>query len=498
MSAEDACQLLDIFFADHRNSVSNITCPYILTTVLRKKSVLHPNHPRKTSLALLTTILWTVAQTAESGIYYLPGSRKRIVDHLYSLTLTHFHLRDIDNWHRVPGGWQLDEDDMFNVDQQQCNKARTTYSKGPNPTVDDVLTLTLRTLVISGGEFKADCIKWWNKTVSLVRLLGYNTEAGLNTTHDPSADTFETQEERRRAFWLVYILDRHLALSYNRPLCILDAECRVLTPLPEELWQSLDTTSIPHRSFGPPTTISGSGIFEYFLPLTALLGDIIELRLIHHHPRLTMCSELATFEVKHSLEECEESLKSFADSQVSTVHTFQATTSQVRASLVVAYSSYILKVLYVLLYGKWDAVTMLEDTGEWISTNNFSECASNSIAASQSLTEILRVDPELSFMPYLFGIYLFHGSFILLLFAERMPQIGPNESVEQACEVIIRAHEVSIVTLSTEFQKTFRKAFRSVLYGVRNFEVTEPDFPVIRKEVLAMYRWTMGHKGLCL
>jgi hypothetical protein len=33
-----------------------------------------------------------------------------------------------------------------------------------------------------------------------------------------------------------------------------------------------------------------------------------------------------------------------------------------------------------------------------------------------------------------------------------MPQLGPNESVERACETIIRAHEASVVTLNTEFQ----------------------------------------------
>jgi hypothetical protein len=36
-------------------------------------------------------------------------------------------------------------------------------------------------------------------------------------------------------------------------------------------------------------------------------------------------------------------------------------------------------------------------------------------------------------MPYLFGIYLLHESFILLLFADRMSQLGANESVEEAC-----------------------------------------------------------------
>ena len=35
-------------------------------------------------------------------------------------------------------------------------------------------------------------------------------------------------------------------------------------------------------------------------------------------------------------------------------------------------------------------------------------------------------------MLYLFGIYLLRGSFILLLFADRIPQLGLNESVEEA------------------------------------------------------------------
>lgn len=48
-------------------------------------------------------------------------------------------------------------------------------------------------------------------------------------------------------------------------------------------------------------------------------------------------------------------------------------------------------------------------------------------------------------MPYLFGIYLLHGSFILLLFADRMLLLGANGSVVKACETIIRADEISVV-----------------------------------------------------
>lgn len=454
MSANEACDLLDIFFAEPGNSFSSTHSPYVLTTVLRRKSLLHRTRPRPTSPALLATMLWCVAQTADSRVYYVPGARERITDHLYSLTISHMRRRDMDSWHRVAGGWQLEEDCMMSADGKESGRSRRTFSTGPQPTVDDVLTFTLLTIVISGGVFKADSLKWWNKAVGLIKFLGFNTESGVSGNSDISDHSFgtiEDQEERRRAFWLVYALDRHLALSYNGSLHILDAECQVLNPLPEDIWQNLD--SIPHdvlplRTYGPSTTISGPGLFEYFLPLMAILGDIIDLRLRHHHPRMPNDDSLCLNAIKQTLSHCESSLGDFADA------TIPGSLPNTRAQLMVAYATYIIKVLYVLLHGEWDAISMLEDSGNWIASPSFSECASSSIAAAQCITDILSVDPELSFMPYLFGIYLFHGSFVLLLFAERMPQIGPNESVEQACEVIIRAHEVAIVTLSTDFQVT--------------------------------------------
>ncbi|KAL5354793.1 hypothetical protein ACLOAV_000883 [Pseudogymnoascus australis] len=458
LTAAETCDLLDTYFADYGNT-SRLHCPYVLTTVIRKKSLLHSSKPRNTSPALLATMLWAAAQTADSQIYHKPGSRERITNRLYSLALSYLHRRDMDSWHRVNGGWQLEEDNILDLDGNEWNKPRRTFETGPRPTVDDILTFALLTIVTSGGEFKADCLKWWNKTVSLVRHLGYNSELGVAgdaQLHNDSLALIEEQEERRRGFWLVYILDRHLALSYNRPLHLPDSECHVLQPLSEDIWQDDDIfllDAIPHRTFGPPVTVSGTGLFDYFLPLMAILGDIIELRFRRHHPRLKMHDVSATQNcIEKILAECEQSVMEFANANPTTPGTSTQTPRAKRANLVIPYATYIIKVLYILLHGEWDAISMLEDDGDWISSFNFSQCASNSIAAAQSITDILAVDPELSHMPYLFGIYLFHGSFVILLFAERMPQIGPNASVEQACELIIRAHEVSIVTLSTEFQ----------------------------------------------
>ena len=101
------------------------------------------------------------------------------------------------------------------------------------------------------------------------------------------------------------------------------------------------------------------------------------------------------------------------------------------------------------------------------------------MSGSQTVAAIINLDPELAFMPYLFGIYLLHGFFILLLFANRMPQLGgPNSEVEEAWETIVRAHEICIVTLSSEFQRSFRSILRITLYAVRS---AEPNKIMIRR-----------------
>lgn len=304
----------------------------------------------------------------------------------------------------------------------------------------------------------------------------------------------EAREERRRVFWLLYCLDRHLALSFNRVLDIPDSCCEVYgkpfpppqllsvhhngdlyptAPLSETVWEALDTIpskDIPPRVLGPPTSVTGTGFFEYFLPLMAILGDII---IVHHrrfHPRLGMVDDAqAVGIISELLGTCEASIAKLRreidgpDESVLSqlgphLRTLPMPTPCKRArdrsrlQLVTAYSTHILHVLHVLLHGKWDAISMLDDDDDWITSQRFNECASHAIAASQAVSSILEFDPELTFMPYLFGIYLLHGSFILLLFADRMPQLGANQSVELACETIVRAHEVCVVTLSTEFQ----------------------------------------------
>ncbi|KAI0158525.1 transcriptional activator xlnR [Pestalotiopsis sp. NC0098] len=566
-----ACKLLESYFREPGRSLFECASPYVLTHVLRKNSLLRPDSPRRTTCALLVTILWVASQTADDDSFFLaPGRKATVCEGLRKLMLSLIQERDQDSWDRDAAGMYVRDHMSDRGATENVDSVGATISQEgpPVPSVDDVLTFLLLTIVVSGGDFKADCFRWLHKALRLSRTMGLNREDSFANTSiscctggttcacrscDASRSRIsvpEVQEERRRVFWLLFCLDRHLALSLNSPLHILDHDCVVYRPVPDDEWEAFDPASSPvfqasGRVIGPPTTVSGTSFFDYFLPLMTILGDVIHLHRRRCHPRFTgtrLNNELDadTALVESVLAKCERSIDDLAhlygvdelldnasapasdDQTVSQEfppgappltslprHSVSSmpsdmmrsqscsTANGAQARLVTVYSKFILHVLHVLLHGKWDPVSMLENDDGWVSSPGFVKCASHSIAASEAVSQILARDPELAFMPYLFGIYLLHGSFILLLFADRMPQIGLNESVERACEIIIRAHEVCVVTLSTQFQIRFRKVLRSTLYSVRSAgKPPTAEESASRLRALSVYRWSGGFTGL--
>ena len=284
--------------------------------------------------------------------------------------------------------------------------------------------------------------------------------------------TEEEKEERRRTWWLLYIADRHLSLSFNSPLTILDAECHLYQPLDDESWQNFDPDIRKVRYYGPSTIFTGVGLFEYFLPLMVILGDLIDIHHRSYHPRFKNLENVAAIsQVESLLQAYEQSLKA---TQLSSPHMrpqFQASAftdmqsnfdllnshrasveslADPRLKLVTAYATHILHVLHILLHGSWDPISMLDNLDNWTASPSFVKCASHSVSAANAVDQILKLDPELSFMPYLFGIYLLHGSFVLLCCADKVQM--EEDTLRQACETTIRAHEVCVATLNTEYQ----------------------------------------------
>jgi hypothetical protein len=281
----------------------------------------------------------------------------------------------------------------------------------------------------------------------------------LNAPNDQEYD-----EERRRTWWLLYIQDRHLALCYNRNLALLDAECAdLLLPLDEAVWQSgsfiTDTSASANRPVFPNFECTGHNLFGFFLPLMTIVGEILDHNHAKNHPLLggyyrnTTHGQGIESEISRQLQCYEESLHRFEAVQIPQDQTINFSTHQhaLHTKTVVAYATHVTQVLHILLTGKWDPVSLFDNEDHWMSSPSFTMTMGHAIAAADAVSQILEVDPDLSFIPYFLGIQLLQGSFVLLLIIDRL-QTKTDPRIINACEVIIRATEACVATLDTEYQ----------------------------------------------
>ncbi|PGH07024.1 hypothetical protein GX51_02064 [Blastomyces parvus] len=560
-----ACDLLDLYFTSSSSAYMCPQSPYVVGYFFRKQSFLHPTRPRQCNPALLASMLWVAAQTSDAAFLTSPPSaRGRVCQKLLELTIgllkplihgpalgeasPNYAANMVINGVAL-GGFGMSMDHLG-------------AESSATGAIDDVATYIHLATVVSASEHKAASMRWWTAAWSLARELKLGRELPPNIPQNGQNDmaggegdaeddmvrhclsrssidtgniqaTEEEREERRRIWWLLYIMDRHLALCYNRPLSLLDKECEgLLQPMNDILWQAGDFPPSHYRRSGPSFECTNHSTFGYFLPLMTILGQIVDLNHARSHPRLGLNfrngndwdAEVA--EITHQLEIYGQSLREFeaqytnnniqlgVETENPRENTLQGVVSPsgrststvgsrikesiLQTRIVVAYGTHIMHVLHILVTGKWDPIALLDDNDLWISSESFIRAMGHAVNAAEAAADILDYDPELSFMPYFFGVYLLQGSFLLLLTTDKL-QGDANPSVVRACETIVRAHEACVVTLNSEYQRNFRKVMRSALAQVRG-RIPE-DFgeqKQRRREVLSLYRWTGDGSGLAL
>lgn len=519
MPASLACDLLELYFQSSSTAFMQPTSPYVLCYVFRKESFLRHNSPRVCSPALLASMLWIGCLTSESP--YLassPSARSQLSEKLINLTISLLkplvHQSQSDD--ASPTFTASATMNNFGISTQDpeiglpaegmWQRSYAGSSAGAPGGIDDVCTYANLAVVISASEYKAASLRWWNAAWSLARELKLSKEVPMTPPPEEGPEfkaelepehlngptsgqsapinlTEEQREERRRVWWMLYTVDRHLALCYNRPLSLLDIECSDLqTPVSDDVWQSpalfgnsAQSFSDPtiRRSTGPIYECTGTSTFGFFLPLMSILGEIVEVHHARNHPRFGSKTNWDDHSAEitrqlevygRSLQELKARAISEAQSEVhEPIHpgtpsarsvnssTSRAQESLMRARIVVAYGTHIMHTLHILLNGKWDPISLLDDNDLWISSQSFIDATGHAVSAAEALNEILELDPDLSFMPFFFGIYLLQGSFLLLLIADKL-QGEANPNVVKACETIVRAHEACIVTLNTEYQ----------------------------------------------
>lgn len=444
-----ASDLLEVYFS---NTV------YGVAPIIRKSSLLSLQSPRICSPALLYSFMLVSAHATENPLIKTTAStRAEVIAKLTELVTS--------NLPPLLKGSQVG-------------------------TLDDVITFIHLGIVVSASELKGASIKWWDSAWNLARLLRLNQE-------DPTLDE-EVREEQRRTWWLLYLFDRHLGLCYNRPLYFSNSECLELyTPVNEERWLSseplIPAESDPERSKGPPYSVLGTGPFGMYLPLMTILGGIIDIHFLDLYNTIGIpnneVDKLRQNYMKH-LDVFEESVEGYKQG---------VNQPSVYVLIWKEYCRFIVHVFHILLQGHWDPVVLLDSIGELVDDTKFDGCIHHSIAAARCIERILVMDPDLRLVPFFFGIQLLQAGFILLCMADNLER-NTNKEIRDACETIVRAHEVCIVTLNTEYQRNFRQILRGTLQAMVMPGMSEAleEGRARRRSLLALYRWIAGGTGLAI
>ncbi|KAK6379771.1 hypothetical protein LTS17_005844 [Exophiala oligosperma] len=554
-SSNLACDLLDTYFSSSFSSRMHPTCHHIHNFILRKCDVLDPLHPRKTHPALLGSMLFVAALSDKAlGLFSGPQERDRVCKYLSLLT---YRLLNPSRYEPLlsqedlglppafppDSGW-TNEDLQRAFDPQQLSDG-FPVAWG----TDYIIALIHVSSVISGSEKKAASIRWWSVAFSLARDLKLNQEVESyvvqqdhGSTHpnvnckcslgqDISEDCIGEvhREERRRTWYMLFLMDRHLALCYNHSLTLLEAECKdLLLPLDDVTWQS---GAQPHshgtradgprcmlmpagtgRRHGPPRLCSGPGIFEFFLPLMTITGHLLDYNRAKSNPVLASAGSAMwgsqERRILDELDQYQESLDQLTSRPVldntsereSLWETSPAPpTDDSEANYITntfsAYATHICFVLKILVGSKWDPVSLFNDDDFFTSSESFKSSMSHTMMAAQCVTRIIEHDPDISFMPYFFGIQLLHGSLLLLLVAYRL-QADSGTAILAACEAVIRATEACFVTLPTDYQRQFRNVMRSAIALAKGRMNNPIDTEKQLTFVLARYRWSRNGAGL--
>jgi len=91
----------------------------------------------------------------------------------------------------------------------------------------------------------------------------------------PAGLSFTDQEERRRVFWSVYLLDRLVSCGRGRPPAIVDACCQLQLPCDEQMWrdglwqQTFTLDELVNRTSRSPQRV---GLFAHVIVLAYAVG----------------------------------------------------------------------------------------------------------------------------------------------------------------------------------------------------------------------------------
>jgi hypothetical protein len=432
--------------------------PLVPSSVFQRQAFLDKVSPRPSSNVLLSSMLWLAAQNADvPSLSTSLGKRKYVRRKLLQLTTKLLK--------------PLSEVAFSGYEEMAHATSHVTSLQY----LDECMAYVHLAMVTSASAFTRASLRWWNMAFSLAREIDLHQPSDSETHHgipghNSSRTTASLAEERKRVWWFLYTMDRHISFLFNKPLSLLDSQCsslgrpRLSTSLQSNVEQSEDTATS-----GPWYYCTGTDFFQFFTPLMALLGETVYFTLAQNHPRFGISVHTTNdwsnwrSAIREKLEDYQSGIEAMQDSEELSQRggshgpqdsdTLVSQTPRIqnpRSFVVFSYAEFLIDVFHIILAGKWDPQTLLEQHDNWLGSREFIEVVEHAVDAATTMRELFDIDPGLRFMPFYLGIYLFHVSLPLVLVVDRKHQ-EVSEEIIVACDTFIRAHEICISHMSSEY-----------------------------------------------
>ncbi|THY36895.1 hypothetical protein D6D01_00072 [Aureobasidium pullulans] len=504
--------------------------PLVPSSVFQKQAFLDKDNPRPSTNVLLASMLWLAAQNADvPALSASLGRRKYVRRKLLQLTTQLLKpLSEV-----AFSGYE--------------GMADTTSHETALQYLDECMAYVHLAMVTSASAFTRASLRWWNMAFSLAREIDlhqpskpesarYHVDPRITSESQSSSRTSILRaEERKRVWWFLYTMDRHISFLFNKPLSLLDSQCSSLErPLLEISLQGDIEQSTAIVSSGPWYCCTGTDFFQFFTPLMALLGETVYFTLAQNHPRFGISVQTTNdwsnwrVAIREKLDDYQNEIETMRDPEVASrragsLSSQESNTSvprvhrdqDPRSIVVFLYAEFLIDVFHIILAGKWDPQTLLEQHDNWLGSKEFGEVVEHAVNAAATMRELFDIDPGLRFMPFYLGIYLFHVSLPLVLVVDRKHQ-EVSEQFIIACDTFIRAHEICISHTWSEslvrqtllhFQMSKANSSQVAMLNVLRTAKTEMqgkiqtdvrENAVQRRRLLQKFDWTSEGRGVAL
>lgn len=356
-------------------------------------------------------------------------------------------------------------------------------------TFDDVIASIQMADIYSNAGYRTVAVKIWRTAMYLARQLQLNIESSVMSP--------ERCEERRRTWWYLYLVDRHLAFLFDTSLVLLDKDCLNLRPICSTTMWSGDTPlpalneayninkELPK---GVVLEIEELGFFSCFTPLSCILGLIVDAHHMFQHPFLETGENNASSwktTIQQSISSIEEAL-----------NTKVPETKSRNGILWLHYSYFALHVVTIFADAPWDPAILLAQANK-LDMNVINIMYKRCVLASRSLEVILSHDNDLESFPAFYSVYLYQATFVVLILAGLI-DLSRDETLKRACEILLQMHHQCITRFGIDFERDVRDALESWLLIERSPDENDARQKAekYRYRLLNTYKWTQTEQGI--